>query len=152
MSIEAPAKLPLTVAEVTRLIDETFPGINSNGRSMAIESVADGFARVRLLCHERHIRPGGTLSGPAMFTLADFAIYVALIASLGAGAVAAVTSNLNINFLLRPDPRDAIGEARIIRLGRRIAFAEVYLRSEGRDEIIAHATGSYALSTRRTDA
>ena len=80
-----------------------------------------------------------------MFTLADFTIYVALIGTLGYPGIAAVTSNLNINFLRRPAPADLIAHARIIRLGRRLAFAEVELYSDGDPDMIAHATGSYAI-------
>ena len=80
-----------------------------------------------------------------MFALADLTIYVALIGTLGVPAIAAVTSNLNINFLLRPALADIVADARIIRLGRRLAYAEVQLYSEGNPEMIAHATGSYAI-------
>ena len=136
---------PLTPESVTHLIDDAFPGIHAAGRIVVIESVADLTARVRLKLDQRNIRPGGTISGPAMFMLADFAIYVALIATLGAPAISAVTSNLNINFLLRPEPRDLIAEARVIRLGRRLAYAEVHISADGETAVLAHATGSYAL-------
>lgn len=112
---------------------------------MVIESVAPSSARVRLELDSSNLRPGGTVSGPTMFTLADFTIYVALIATLGTSAITAVTSNLNITFLLRPDPVDPIAEARLIRIGRRLAYAEVSLYSAGRADIIAHATGTYAM-------
>ncbi len=147
MSREATPRAPLTTEAVSRLIDETFPEIHAAGRQMVIESVADRRARVRLAIDPRNLRPGGTVSGPAMFTLADFAIYVALIATLGPAAVAAVTSNLSINFLLRPDPVDVVADVNVIRIGRRLAYAEVAVYSAGRDEMIAHATGSYALPT-----
>jgi uncharacterized protein (TIGR00369 family) len=97
----------------------------------------------------QNIRPGGTISGPAMFTLADMAIYVALIATNGASAIPAVTANLNINFLARPEPRNLIAEARVIRLGRRLTYAEVYIAMEGADGLVAHATGTYAMRAAR---
>ena len=147
MSREATPRAPLTTEAVSRLIDETFPEIHAAGRQMVIESVADRRPRVRLAIDPRNLRPGGTVSGPAMFTLADFAIYVALIATLGPAAVAAVTSNLSINFLLRPDPVHVVADVNVIRIGRRLAYAEVAVYSAGRDEMIAHATGSYALPT-----
>ena len=147
MSREATPRATLTTEAVSRLIDETFPEIHAAGRQMVIESLADRRARVRLAIDPRNLRPGGTVSGPAMFTLADFAIYVALIATLGPAAVAAVTSNLSINFLLRPDPVDVVADVNVIRIGRRLAYAEVAVYSAGRDEMIAHATGSYALPT-----
>lgn len=145
MPREATPRAPLNTEAVSRLIDETFPEIHATGRQMSIESVGEGRARVRLAIDPRNLRPGGTVSGPAMFTLADFAIYVALLAALGPAAVQAVTSNLSINFLLRPDPVDLIAEVNLIRIGRRVAYAEVALYSDGREEMIAHATGSYAL-------
>ncbi len=145
MPSETKPRTPLTAAEVSLLIDDVFPGVNAGRRTVAIESVADRTARVRLLLDERNIRPGGTLSGPAMFMLADFTIYVALIATLGPPAVAAVTSNLNISFLMRPEPADLIGEAKIIRLGRRLAYAEVSISAAGGSEVLAHATSSYVL-------
>ncbi len=145
MSIETKPRTSLPVEDVIQLLDDSFPGLHSGGRTIFIESVAPMTARVRLKLDPRHLRPGGTLSGPAMFQLADFAIYAALVATLGAPGIPAVTSNLNINFLLRPDPVDAIAEARIIRLGRRLAYAEVYLTSDGKPDVIAHATGSYAV-------
>lgn len=145
MSRETTPQAPLTTEAVSRLIDETFPEIHAAGRLMHVESVADRRARVRLGIDPRNLRPGGTVSGPAMFTLADFAIYVALIATLGPSAIPAVTSNLSINFLLRPSPVDVIAEVNLIRIGRRLAYAEVALYSDGREEMIAHVTGSYAL-------
>jgi uncharacterized protein (TIGR00369 family) len=145
MSTPSPAKSLLSTDDVTRIIDAAFPGIHAGGRWLIIESVADRGAQVRLLLSARSIRPGGTISGPAMFTLADFSIYVALIATLGESAVPAVTSNLNITFLQRPEPADVIAEARLIRLGKRLSYAEVHLRSDGGSEVIAHATATYAM-------
>lgn len=112
---------------------------------MIIEAVGAREARVRLCFTERSVRPGGTISGPAMFTLADFSIYVALLATLGAAAIPAVTTNLNITFLKRPEQGDLIAQTRIIRLGRRLVYADVALRADGADEMVAHATGSYAI-------
>ncbi len=112
---------------------------------MEIESVGPDTARVRMRLSERNTRHGGTISGPAMFTVADFSIYVALIGRLGSQAIPSVTSNLNITFLTRPPARDVICEARLVRVGRRLAYAEVALYSDGGSEMIAHATGTYAV-------
>ena len=148
MSIETNPHIPLTVDAVDRLIDEHFPGVHAAGRFITIESVADRAASCRMKPSPQSVRPGGTISGPAMFALADFTVYVALIGTLGVSAIPAVTSNLNINFLLRPALADIVATARIIRLGRRLAYAEVQLNSDGNPEMIAHATSSYALPTR----
>jgi acyl-coenzyme A thioesterase PaaI-like protein len=82
MSIETEPRTTLSAKEVTRLIDEAFPGIHAQGRSFSIESVAHHAACVRIAPTPGAIRPGGTISGPALFSLADVAIYAALIATL----------------------------------------------------------------------
>ena len=111
MSTDAPVTNSLDAERIEALIDARFPQIHSGGRSLVIEEVGDRSARVRLLHHERHIRPGGTVSGPAMFTLADFAVYVAIMATLGEVGLDAVTTNMNINFLAKPEPRDLVAES-----------------------------------------
>jgi uncharacterized protein (TIGR00369 family) len=93
----------------------------------------------------RNMRPGGTIAGPAMFTLADFSIYVAVIATLGEAGFEAVTSNLNINFLAKPAATDMTAVVKLLRLGRRLAVGEVELYSEGVTDMVAHATATYAL-------
>ena len=135
----------LSAKAVTDLIDAAFPQIHASGRVMEIESVDPDTTRVRMRLTDRNTRPGGTISGPAMFTLADFSIYAALIGRLGPPAIPSVTSNLNITFLMRPPARDVIAETRLVRVGRRLAYAEVALYSDGGTEMIAHATGTYAL-------
>jgi uncharacterized protein (TIGR00369 family) len=142
----------LSAEEVSRLIDETFPEIHAGGRRMQIVSVGPAGARVHLALDRSSLRPGGTVSGPTLFTLADFSIYVALLASLGATAIQAVTSNLNITFLSRPEPVDIIADVRLIRIGRRLAYAEVGLTSVGQTRLIAHATGTYALPKEAAEA
>ena len=152
MSIETNPRIAppaaLTVEAVRELIDREFPGIHADGRSIEIEAVAPSRARCRLTPGPAHIRPGGTISGPSLFLLADFTIYVALIGTIGAPAIPAVTSNLNINFLARPEAVDLVAEATLLRIGRRLAFAEVTLRPAGGTTLVAHATGSYALALR----
>ena len=109
-----------------------------------VERVDDNYARVRLLYHHRHLRPGGTISGPTLMLLADTAMYMALLAMIGPVALA-VTTNLNINFLRKPVQRDVIGEARLLKLGKRLAVGEVTMFSEGETEPVAHATLTYSI-------
>ncbi|WP_394561283.1 PaaI family thioesterase [Aquipseudomonas alcaligenes] len=91
------------------------------------------------------VRPGGTVSGPTIMSLADAAMYAVVLGRLGRVEMA-VTANLNINFLARPKPVDLIAEARILRLSRRQAVCEVQLFSRGEEgELVAHVTGTYAL-------
>jgi uncharacterized protein (TIGR00369 family) len=145
MSMDVCVTNRLDIARIEALIDARFPQIHAGGRALAIEAVGPRSARVRLKNHDRHMRPGGTVSGPAMFTLADFAIYVAIIATLGEAGMEAVTSNMNIHFLAKPEPRDVTAHVRLIRLGKRQAVAEAELYSEGVPEMVAHAMATFAL-------
>lgn len=142
------ASNPLDIARIESLIDDRFPQIHSGGRVMSVEEVGARSARVRMRHHDRTIRPGGTVSGPAMFTLADFSIYVAIIATLGEPGFDAVTTNLNINFLTKPEPRDLISSVRLIRVGRRLAVGEAQIYSEGAEDMVALAIANYALPHR----
>jgi uncharacterized protein (TIGR00369 family) len=139
------AKLPvMTRAEVEAFLERDFPQIHHGGRSYHVEAVGPLSARLRLAYHERHIRPGGTLSGPAMMALADLALYVAILANIGPVGLA-VTTNLAFNFLRKPGPRDLIAECRLMKLGKRLAIGEVTMRSDGDDAIVCHATGTYSI-------
>lgn len=135
----------LTVAEVERLLDENFPQLHHGGRAVRVEQIGAQTARLRLSADERHLRPGGTVSGPAMFLLADVGIWVAIFSHLGAGALAAVTTNLNINFLRKPPHGDLIAECRLLKLGRTLAIGEASLFSVESDDPVAHAVGTYAV-------
>jgi len=135
----------LDAAQVEALINSHFPQIHVGGRAMLIEEAGARHARVRLKKQDRHLRPGGTVSGPTMFTLADFSVYVAVIATLGEAGIEAVTTNLNINFLAKPEPRDLIAQVRLLRLGRRLAVGEAQLFSDGEADPVAHAIATYAL-------
>ena len=133
----------LSTAELTLFLAEEFPQI-AIGRMFTVEETKHGFARMRMVFGDHLLRPGGTISGPSMFALADVAMYAAVLVS--AGPIAhAVTTNLNINFLRKPAPRDMIGEARILKLGKRLAVGEIALHSDGESELAAHATATYSL-------
>ena len=142
------ASNPLDIARIEALIDDRFPQIHAGGRIMSVEDIGDRTARVRMRHHERVIRPGGTVSGPAMFTLADFSVYVAIIATLGEPGFDAVTTNLNINFLTKPQPRDLVSSVRLIRVGRRLAVGEAQIHSDGAEDMVALAIANYALPNR----
>jgi uncharacterized protein (TIGR00369 family) len=146
--VPGPAAPKLEAGRIAELVDIRFPQIHSGGRSMLIEQVGHRSARVRMVSDPRHMRPGGTVSGPAMFALTDFSVYVAIITSLGEPGFDWVTSSLNINFLARPAPADMMAVVRLIRLGRRSAVGEVELYSEGIADMVAHAIANYALPSR----
>lgn len=134
-----------SIAEVTSLIDAHFPQARDDVGGFVIEELPPLGARVRLPVQDRFIRPGGSVSGPTLFKLADLTVYVALIGEKGDGAIQAVTSTMTINFLARPEPADLICEALILRLGRRLAVAEARLMSAGKADLVGHATCTYAM-------
>jgi uncharacterized protein (TIGR00369 family) len=142
------AKPAMTVDEMMAFIDREFPQVNFGAapgeRLFIIEEVGAGTCRVRMRYHERNLRPGGTLSGPSMFTLADLALYFAVLGARGPVALA-VTTNLNMNFLRKPAPRDMIANCRMLKMGKRLAVGEVTLFSDGDDEPVAHVTGTYSI-------
>lgn len=110
------------------------------------EEIGEGTCRVRLPHKDEYLRPGGTVSGPAMMGLSDFALYVALLSVIGRVELA-VTSNLSINFLRKPKPGDIVADCRMIKVGRRLAYGEVFLYTVGEEEggPLAHVTGTYAI-------
>lgn len=118
-------------------------------RLFHVEQVEENFAQVRLTYHPRHLRPGGTISGPALMTLADTTVYLVIQAMIGPVALA-VTSNLNINFLRKPAARDVIARANLLKLGKRLAVGEVTMYSEGDAQPVAHATVTYSIPAERS--
>jgi uncharacterized protein (TIGR00369 family) len=129
-----------TLEEVRAFFVRTFPQAKA-----VIEEIGDKRARVKQPVAERHLRPGGTVSGPVLMAVADSATYAALLGAIGIVPLA-VTSNLSIAFLRRPKPSQAIvAEAELVKVGRRLAVADVRLYSEGDPEPVAQATVTYAI-------
>ncbi len=137
----------LTAAELERRLAAEFPEAFHAGSGLAILEVARGRSRVRLAPHDKATRPGGTVSGPTLMMLADVAMYIAVLASIG-WVPLAVTTSLNINFLRKPAQGALIAECRLLKLGKRLAVGEVTLRSEGGEAVVAHATSTYSIPTR----
>jgi uncharacterized protein (TIGR00369 family) len=140
---------PFTLEELRAYLVEIFPEVWTRG-DLKIEDIAPMSATLRLVHHPRHLRPGGTISGPAMFALCDVALYVAILSELGR-VEHAVTTNVSINFLRKPAPADLIGRAKLIKLGKRLAVGEVALFSEGESDMVAQATGTYSIPARADD-
>ena len=137
--------LKLSKRDVTEYLSEVFPQVNGK---MVVETLEPMAARVRYLVTDQDLRPGGTVSGPAMFTLADCAFYVVTLAMIGRQALT-VTTNCNINFMRKPAKADMIGQARIMKLGRSLSVGEVTIFSDGMDAPVAHATLTYAIPPRK---
>ncbi len=137
----------MTVNELERFLAAEFPQAYHPESGLAIEAVWDGGCRVRQGFRDLHIRPGGTISGPTMMALADFAMYVAVLSAIGPVPLA-VTINLNINFLRKPAGRDLTAEARLLKLGKRLAMGEVTICSDGEEAPVAHVTSTYSIPPR----
>ncbi len=146
--MEHMAVAKLTVKELERLLGAEFPQMFNAQTGYAVEAVWHGGCRVRKHYDPQSLRPGGTLSGTTMMSLADVAIYVALLATIG-WVPLAVTTNLSINFLKKPAARDLLAEACLLKLGKRLAVGEIDIRSEGEDDLVAHATSTYSIPPRQ---
>ncbi len=134
----------MTVEELERFFLAEFPQVFHAESGLAIEAVWERGCRVRQAFRQRSVRPGGTISGPTMMALADFAMYVAVLAAVGPVPLA-VTINLNINFLRKAAPRDLLAEAWLLKLGKRLATGEVTICSQGETEPVAHVTSTYSI-------
>ena len=134
----------MTVNDLERFLTAEFPQVFHPASGLSIEAVWEGGSRVRRAYSDGSVRPGGTISGPTMMALADFAMYVAVLAAIGPVPLA-VTTNLNINFLRKPARCDLVAEARLLKLGKRLAVGEVTIRSDGEAEPVAHATATYSI-------
>lgn len=135
----------LTREQVDALMRQHFPQVGDGGKLILIDDVGEAFARLRLPESEDHLRPGGTISGPAMVMLADVAVYIAILATLGDGALQAVTTSLNINFLKRPEQGTLVAEAKLLKVGKRLVVGDVSIWDAGMAGLLAHATATYAL-------
>ena len=122
---------PFTLDELRAYLVEIFPEFWKSG-DLRVEDIAPMSATLRLIHHPRHLRPGGTISGPTMFAVCDAALFVAILSEIGRVAQA-VTTSASINFLRKPAPADLIGKARLIKLGARLAVGEVALYSDRRE-------------------
>lgn len=135
----------MTAEEVDAFIARVYPQIwVDGGRSFAIEAIEPGLARVRMFYADRHLRPGGTISGPSMMALSDLAMWALVLGHIGPRELS-VTTNLGINFLRKPAQVDMLAEARMLKLGKRLAVGDVTLRSIGDEAAVAHATCTYAI-------
>ena len=138
----------MTVAELETFLRAEFPQM-FRGRTITIESADGKTCRVREAYDDGMLRPGGTVSGPTLMELADFAMYVVLLSAIGPVGLA-VTTNLNINFFAKaPAGHDLIAEARLMKLGKRLAVGEVTLSSAGGGDAVAHVTSTYSIPPKR---
>lgn len=136
----------MTAEELEQFLYSHFP--DGAHRAFTVERIDEMFGRVRMRYDSRHLRPGGTISGPSLMMLSDTAMYLTLLGMIGPVALA-VTTNLNINFLRKPAQADVIAECRLLKLGKRLAVGEVAMYSEGDPDPVAHATVTYSIPPER---
>jgi len=120
-------KTVLTIPEIHAFLADVFPQIDDQFETLEL---TDDGARVKLLTNDTHLRPGGTISGPSMFALADCAFFIAIVSKLGPKAMA-VTTNASIDFMRKPDPNDLIAEVVIHKMGKSLVMGDVIMRSGG---------------------
>ena len=126
--------------EIVEFLTREFPQ-----NKCIVEAVGNGSATVKQVIGDEQLRPGGTVSGPVLMAVADVALYVAILGEVGIVPLA-MTSSLTINFLRRALPEKSIvGVCKLLRVGRSLAVGDVFLYSEGSDELVAHAVGTYSI-------
>jgi uncharacterized protein (TIGR00369 family) len=138
----------MTAGEVNDLLARVFPQLNRDRRFYEALDVFPGGCTVRLNADESHLRPGGTVSGPALFALADVGGYVCVLSHAGPNALS-VTTNLNINFVRKAQAGPILGHCRILKLGRSLMVFDVDMVAAKDSQTVAHATGTYSIPPRR---
>ncbi|MHC1549348.1 PaaI family thioesterase [Phyllobacterium sp. K27] len=137
----------MDVKALSAFLETEFPQVNTDGIAYTVTDAADGYAVMRLDPTVKHLRPGGTVSGPTLFALADITAYVAILAQIGPVALA-VTTNLNINFLRKPEIGPVEAKATLLKLGKRLAVVDIAITSVTSGELVAHATATYSIPPR----
>ncbi len=134
--------IKLDVAALQAFLVEVFPQVHSD---FQVLEVTDKGVRVALVTADKHLRPGGTVSGPAMFGLADVGMYLAVLSRIGPEALA-VTTNCSIDFMRKPVAGvDLICEAVLHKLGRVLAVGDCLIYSDGMDAPVARASLTYSI-------
>ncbi len=132
--------------ELNAYLSEVYPQLNEAMSAYVVTEIGPGTARVRLNADHRHLRPGDTVSGPSLFTLADIGGYACVLSHVGRQALA-VTTNLNINFMRKAGPGPVDGNCRILKMGRSLLVFDIEMVSDG--HMVAHATGTYSIPPQR---
>lgn len=128
--------------EMNVFLDEIFPQVKG---TFVVEELDESGCVMRMPVTDAHLRPGGTVSGPSMFGLADVSAYVATLGQIGREALA-VTTNCSLDFMRKPEAgRDMIARATLLKLGKSLSVTDILLYSEGKPEPVARATMTYSI-------
>ncbi|MBZ9963151.1 PaaI family thioesterase [Mesorhizobium sp. BR1-1-2] len=139
----------LTAAETNTLMNSVYPQLNEQFRFYEVLDVFPGGCTVRLNASGRHLRPGDTVSGPSLFTLADIGGYACVLSHAGPDALS-VTTNLNINFVRKAQAGPVEGHCRILKLGRSLMVFDIDIVAGPEGQTVAHATGTYSIPPQRS--
>jgi len=148
MPQQAGLKPLMNAAEVNDLLKTVYPQLNQHFAFFQAVDVFPGGCVVRLNAEEQHLRPGGTVSGPSLFTLADIGGYVCVLSHAGPDALS-VTTNLNINFMRKAEAGPIDGHCRILKLGRSLMVFDIDIVAGPEQHTVAHATGTYSIPPKR---
>jgi uncharacterized protein (TIGR00369 family) len=136
----------ISIADFDAIIREDLAWAYEIG--MHADAIERGRAVLRLPVRPTMLRPGGVVSGPMIMALADACMYAVVLSAIGKVKLA-VTTSFTINFLFGASPVDLLAEGTMLRLGKRLAVMQVMVHSEGHEEPVAHATGTYSIPPRR---
>jgi len=137
----------MTATEVNDFLRQAYPQLNGDSSAYLVTDVHPGGCIVRLDADHRHLRPGDTVSGPSLFTLADIGGYVCVLSHAGPDALS-VTTNLNINFMRKAPAGPVDGHCTILKLGRSLMVFSIDIVADG--ATVAHATGTYSIPPKRS--
>ncbi len=138
--------LRMSVADLEAFMEADFPQVADD---FTVDAVAPMQLTLRLNVAERHLRPGGTVAGPAIFALADVGVYLAVLAMIGPQALA-VTTNCSLDFMRKPAAgADLIAQVRLLKLGRVLAVGDALIYSDGSDALVARASMTYSIPPAR---
>ncbi|NGN40121.1 PaaI family thioesterase [Mesorhizobium sp. CGMCC 1.15528] len=148
MPAQAKLEPKMTAGEINDLLKSIYPQLNGDLTAFEAVDVFPGGCTVRLNADERHLRPGGTVSGPSLFTLADIGGYVCVLSHAGPDALS-VTTNLNINFMRKAEAGPIDGHCRILKLGKSLMVYDIDIVAGPDGHTVAHATGTYSIPPKR---
>ena len=131
----------MSKVDLENFLEKEFPQVSSNFKILNTKPNS-----LSMLMHisDEHLRPGGTVSGPTMFLLADVSFYLATLSMIGPKSLT-VTTNCSINFLRKPNISDLISETRVLKIGKTLSVGDVLIYSNGIKEPVAHASLTYSI-------
>ena len=133
-------KLQFSISELSSYLDEVFPQVVNRYR---IVDLQQGYARVIQNITQENLRPGGTVSGPTIFSLVDIGMYILLLAHIGKEPLA-VTTNCSIDFLKKPKmDEELFADCNLLKLGKTLVVGEVLVKSSEKEALLARSSITY---------